>query len=340
MSDDNRPWTSKYSVSRFENICGHSDVVDFLMEAVAHPKQMLGNIIFYGPSGTGKTSLMNCVIDSVFGAESFGRDCTNDNRFVLRSNASDERCFVSVEQRLQKFVMCRNDECDRLGIKRIVALDEVDSMTPEAQSALQSLLATHAERVCFMMTCNDLSNNVIRPLQSECIALQVDYVSPDDMAIMALRVAKAESIRCTPDGIDALLLAANGDVRRMLNDYQAIACANDNFVDEAAVLAVSHAPPRISVLQVLKKCLANDFRGALSLARHLVEAVGYDVSDIITTMYSVIINNSLFQQGDERKMLHFQSVLSETMVLAAKQQATTRTLSGILAKMCSDHSSQ
>lgn len=333
-SFDNRPWTSKYAVTRFEHICGHRDVVEFLQEAVAHQQQMLGHIIFYGPSGTGKTSLMNCVINEVFGVKNFGRDCTRDSKFVLRSNASDERCIVTVENRLQKFVMCRNEECERRGIKRIVALDEVDSMTPEAQSALQCLLAAYRDRVCFMMTCNDISNNVIRPLQSECIALHVDNVSADDMAIMALRVAQLEGVKCTQEGIDALLLAANGDVRRMLNDYQAVACANNNLLDENAVLSVSHAPPRVAVLQVLRRCVDNDFCGALLLARHLVEAVGYDVSDILTTMYTVVLNDALFLNGDERKMLHCQSVLCDTMIVAAKQQATTRTLSGVLAKMC------
>jgi DNA polymerase III delta prime subunit len=331
---DNRPWTNKYAVQSFEDICGQREVVELLEEALSHQQQMLEHIILYGPSGTGKTSLMNCIIERVFGAANFGVDCTRNNRFVLRSNASDERCFDSIESKLLKFVRCGNEECERRGVKRIVALDEVDSMMPEAQSALRSLLTQCRDRVCFIMTCNDIGNNVIRTLQSECMALHVGQVSANDMALMALKIAQREGVRCTQAGIDALLLGANGDVRRMLNDYQAIVSASGNVLDENAVLAISHAPPQVAVLQVLKECIDGRFISAQRLARHLVEAVGYDVSDILTTMYSVVVNDETFAQGDERKLLHFQSALCDTMILSAKQQATTRTLSGLLAKIC------
>jgi hypothetical protein len=88
------------------------------------------------------------------------------------------------------------------------------------------------------------------------------------------------------------------------------------------------------VLQVLKECAERRFLSALQLSRHMVEAIGYDVSDILTTMYSVVVSDSFFLDGDERKMLHFQSALCNTMIVSAKQQATTRTLTGLLAKLC------
>ncbi len=331
---DNRPWTNKYAVTSFDNICGHQEIVTLLKEMSADQPEKLGHIIFYGPSGTGKTSLMNSMIEHNFGAKNFGTDQTKNSRYVLRSNASDERCFDDVENILLKFAMCRNEECEKRRLKRIVALDEVDSMTPEAQSALQCLLTQFENRICFIMTCNDLSNNVIRPLQSKCMALHVNQVSANDMAMMALRVAHQENIHCTEAAIDALLLAANGDVRKMLNDFQSVASANEQIITEAAVLAVSHAPPRIALLQVLKECAQGKFISALQLTRHLVETVGYDVSDILTTMYSIVVSDKEFLEGDERKMLHFQSALCDTMIISAKQQATVRTLSGILVKLC------
>jgi len=331
---DNRPWTNKYAVTSFDNICGHQEIVALLKEMLADPQEKLGHIILYGPSGTGKTSLMNCIIEHVFGAKNFGVDQTKNNRYVLRSNASDDRCFDDVENILLKFAMCCNEECEKRKLKRIVALDEVDSMTQEAQSALQCLLSQFENRVCFIMTCNDISNNVIKPLQSKCMALHVNQVSANDMALMALRVAQQENIRCTEAGVDALLLAANGDVRKMLNDFQSVAAANKGELTEASVLAVSHAPPRIALLQVLKECMQGRFFSALQLSRHLVETVGYDISDILTTMYSIVVNDQEFLQGDERKMLHFQSALCDTMIVSAKQQATARTLSGLLAKLC------
>lgn len=331
---DNRPWVNKYAASSFQDICGHQELVSLLQESLIKQKEMLDHIIFYGAAGTGKTSLMNCVIDFVFGKTNFGVDQTKNNRFVLHSNASDERCFDAVQSKILKFVMCRNEECEKRNIKRIVALDEIDSMTPEAQSALQCILSQYRDRVCFVMTCNDISNNVSRPLQSECMALHVDQVGANDMALMVLKIASKEGVQCTKEGINALLLAANGDVRRMLNDFQSVAFANNNLLTEEGVMAITHAPPKLAVLQVLKECIDGHFINALKLSRHLVESVGYDVSDILTTMYSVIVTESIFLDGDERTMLYFQSALCDTMIISAKQQATTRTLSGLLAKLC------
>lgn len=331
---DRRPWTVKYMVQTFDDVCGHAAIVRFLKQSLANPTPLLGHFIFYGPCGSGKTSLMNCCIEQVFGKSNFGRDCTNDSNFVLRSNASEERCLDDVTKRLKTFAAYQSQESVRKRVRRIVALDEVDSMKEDAQAALHALITQYGDSVCFMMTCNDLSNNLIQPLCSKCVTLHIDAVSSTDMAVMVLKIAERERIECTKEGIEALLLAANGDVRHMLNDFQAAVASNDGRLTESAVLAINHAPPKLAVLRVLEKCRAKELAAAIRLSRHLVEQVGYDVSDVITTMYECVVGDSMFLDGDPRLTMSYQDILKDVMIMATKQKATAITLHGVIAKMC------
>jgi len=350
----NQTWTNKYQVRHLADVCGHGPTIQYLAEMLTKPDKLLCNMIFYGESGTGKTTLMNCIIEHSFGADNFGRDCTADPDFVLRTNASNERCFVSVEKKMRSFIERSSQECTARGLKRIIALDEVDSMTTEAQGALQCLVEKHSDRICFLLTCNDIVNNVSRPLQSKCVALHLDRVDPNSMALLVLRIAEAERITVTRAGVDALVLAANGDVRRMLNDYQAVYCIDSIMRDDDArlqetrtavlteetVFSISHTPSSVAILHVLDVCVLRDFRGAMTLVRNLVESTGYDVSDIITLMYHLVVTNKLFVCAqDERVLLHFHGVLCASMVLATKQQASVRSLGGIIANLCRHQSS-
>lgn len=333
-NNDLRPWTLKYTTRCFDDLCGHQTQVDLMKRSIRDQKGLLKNFIFYGPCGSGKTSLMNCCIEEIFGEKSMGRDCTRDTNFVLRTNASEERCLDNVKTKLKTFAEYRSSESARLKVKRIVALDEVDSMKEDAQTALHSLISEYSDTVCFMMTCNDLTNNLIQPLCSKCTTIHVGSVGVDDMALMVLKIAERENISCTKQGISALLLAAHGDVRHMLNDFQAASAAYDGKLTEEAVLAINHAPSRIHVLRVLEQCLKKSLKSALKLSRHLVEKIGYDVSDILTTMYHCVISERVFLDGDPRVLLKFQDILKQVMITAAKQKATVRTLHGVIARMC------
>ena len=96
----------------------------------------LPNLLFYGPPGTGKTSTILAAARDLFG------DIYKQR--ILELNASDERGISVVRDKVKRFSQLtasgKRPDGRPCPPYKIVILDEADSMTRDAQSALRYLI--------------------------------------------------------------------------------------------------------------------------------------------------------------------------------------------------------
>ena len=99
------------------------------------------SMIFYGSPGTGKTSCSRIIADS----EKF--DC-------ISINASLDKGMKCVKENIAPFTTAMSFYQQQ----KIVFLDEVDAMLPEAQESLRCLIEQCNATCRFILTANKLSN--------------------------------------------------------------------------------------------------------------------------------------------------------------------------------------
>lgn len=113
-------------------------------------------MLFYGPPGTGKTSTILALARQLFGPDLF-------KSRVLELNASDERGISVVREKIKTFARetpRHNPGVASDGISypcppyKLVILDEADSMTQDAQSALRRIMETYSRITRFCLVCN------------------------------------------------------------------------------------------------------------------------------------------------------------------------------------------
>ena len=171
-------------------------------------KKNFPNLLFYGPSGTGKTSTIIAMAKEIY-KEKY-------NLMVLELNVSDNRNIQVVRKIIKEFASCRT--LFNSGYKLII-LDEVDSMTNDAQFCLRRIMETYCENVRFCFICNFVGK-IIPAIQSRCSKFKFSNLNIDQISSRLDAIMKEEEIAINPKILDVIMVYCNGDMRKILNYIQ------------------------------------------------------------------------------------------------------------------------
>ncbi|CAK9207007.1 unnamed protein product [Sphagnum troendelagicum] len=313
--DYDLPWVEKYRPHRVSDIVGNQDVVARL-QVIAQGGNM-PNLIFSGPPGTGKTTSILALAHELLGP-SF-------KEAVLELNASDDRGIDVVRNKIKMFAQKKVTLPP--GRHKIVLLDEADSMTGGAQQALRRTMEIYSNTTRFALACN-LSSKIIEPIQSRCAVVRFARLTELEILDRLLRVVEAEKVPYVPEGLEAVVFTADGDMRQALNNLQAT-YSGFQFVNQDNVFKVCDQPHPLLVLSIVKHTLNENIDDAYVGLKQLYD-LGYAASDIITTLFRVVKN---YDMPEFLKLEYIREVGFAHMRIADGVGSLLQ-LSGLLAKLC------
>jgi replication factor C small subunit len=262
-------WIEKYRPQTLEDIVGQETVVERLESYVA--RNDLPHLMFSGQAGIGKSTAALAIARDLYG------DDWEEN--FLELNASDQRGIDVVRERIKTFARSSFGGYDY----RIIFLDEADSLTSDAQSALRRTMEQFSNNVRFILSCN-YSSQIIDPIQSRCAVFRFSPLGDEAVAEQIRSIAETEDIEVTEDGIDALVYAADGDMRKAINGLQAAAVTGD-VVDEEAVYAITSTARPEEIEEMVTEALDGDFLAARSTLDELLTDEGIAGGDVIDQLH-------------------------------------------------------
>ena len=179
-------------------------------------------MLFYGPPGTGKTSTILALAKELYGPELM-------KSRVLELNASDERGISIVREKVKDFARTQLTNPPP-GYKsrypcppfKIIILDEADSMTQDAQSALRRTMETYSKITRFCLICNYVTR-IIDPLASRCSKFRFKSLDQGNARRRLEAIAQLEGVAVEDGAIDALIKCSEGDLRKAITFLQSAA---------------------------------------------------------------------------------------------------------------------
>ena len=242
------------------------------------------HMLFYGPPGTGKTTCALAICRQLFGPELF-------KQRVLELNASDERGISVVRNKIKGFASTAVG-APAPGYPsppyKILILDEADSMTTDAQSALRRTMETHSKVTRFFILCNYVSR-IIEPIASRCAKFRFKPLGQEVMSERLRFVAEKERLTLG-DGAEAAAAAVSGgDLRKAITLLQSAArLFGSDVITGKDITSVAGAVEEADVLKIIDSCQKNKYDDAMRIADAVLKD-GFPALQLVSQLAEAIV---------------------------------------------------
>ena len=228
------------------------------------------NLIFYGPAGTGKTTLAKLIVNNL-------------NCDYLYINASDERGIETIRDKVSGFASTASFKS-----LKVVILDEADFLTIQAQASLRNVIETFSRTTRFILTCNYVER-IIDPLQSRCQVLKVIPPSKGEVAAHIAGIMEQEGVLFEREDLKTIVNQYYPDLRKCLNTIQ-LSTQDQKLVIDKSILVSSNY-----MVQVIKE-LKNTKPNWRNIRQIIANANVQDFEELYRYLYD---NASVYADGKE-----------------------------------------
>ena len=226
---ENTLLNERYRPDNLDNYVGNSNLKSTLAKQLS--QNDIQNYLFYGPAGTGKTTLAKLIVNNL--------DC--DSLYI---NASDERGIETIRDKVSGFASVAS-----IKPLKVVILDEADFLTIQAQASLRNVIETFSRTTRFILTCNFVER-IIDPIQSRCQTFKIVPPTKKEVAVHVTGICDKENIGYEIPSIGKLVNKYYPDIRKMLNTVQASTVDGHLQLDDSLLVSSSYMN---SVLDELKQ---------------------------------------------------------------------------------------
>ena len=306
MTEKKKPWILKYKPKIFDDFVYHDNIVNIIKNSLTN----LPHIIFYGPNGVGKTCLIKIIINSIYRPHTIRRN-------VLQLSAADQRGIGVVRKEIKAFAkqsVYLNEGCFKL-----VILDEVDSMSFEAQSALRRIMETYSKTTRFCFICNSI-NKVSNPIVSRCVKFLFKRIPKEYIEKRLMYIAKSENLsKIKLNVISKICEISNGDLRKSINLFEMLSNSSENLNDLTNDL--DYLTGKIDdelINRLLNVIIDRNFDKILDFIFDIFYQ-GYSPKDILSSIFKNILENDEISDNKKIKIFKYLSSTDKSISIGGDQ---------------------
>ncbi|PPD90823.1 hypothetical protein GOBAR_DD12244 [Gossypium barbadense] len=246
-------WVDKYRPKTLAQVVVHEDIAQNLTKLVT--EQDCPHLLFYGPSGSGKKTLIMALLRQIFGPSAEKVKVENRNWKIdagsrtidleLTTLASTNHVELSpsdvgLQDRyiVQEIIkeMAKNRPIDTKGKKgfKVLVLNEVDKLSREAQHSLRRTMEKYSASCRLILCCNS-SSKVTEAIRSRCLNIRINAPSAEQIVKVLEFIGKKEGLQL-PSGFAARIAEkSNRNLRRAILSFETCRVQQYPFTSNQAI---------------------------------------------------------------------------------------------------------
>lgn len=197
----------KYKPTSAKEAFFHRDILKLLQ--IMSEDDAIPHIIFYGPSGSGKKTIVSIFLEMIFGKYA---NKTKNVQYKVPGSGSKVTTEVVKQSNYHIVIEPKNNNSDRyiihnivkeyakhIGVFRksrsfkVVLINNIDNLSYSGQTSLRRTMETFNEKCRFIMWCKSLSK-VIKPLQSRCVCLRIPTPTNHELFQYMMKISVLEGM--------------------------------------------------------------------------------------------------------------------------------------------------
>jgi hypothetical protein len=174
-------------------LIGQEESLELLEKVLDDPP----HLFFSGGYGSGKTTLLQEFLSAYFRKKGM----KPNHESILWLSSEQDRGIHCVRQSVAEFV--RHTSATP-GIYRWIIADDADSLPIISQQALRRPMETHSHTTRFIF-CSRHSSDLIQPLQSRCMNIELDTISPFVLVDHFLKEIGSKNLTFSPNSFSVFM---------------------------------------------------------------------------------------------------------------------------------------
>lgn len=225
----------KYRPTSIDEMFFHKDMVNLLN--VMSKDESIPHIIFYGPDGSGKKTMIKLFLELLFDKTVHK---TKDTSYRVVGSGNKITIEKVKQSNYHIVIDPKNNNFDRYLIHdivkeyakrkslnifktkrafKVVLINNLDGMSYYAQTSLRRTMERYNDKCRFIMWCKSLSK-VINPLQSRCICLRIPSPNNYDLFQYVFKISVYEKIFLDMKQYIEIVERSGGNIKKALWDLE------------------------------------------------------------------------------------------------------------------------
>ncbi|KAH6671451.1 P-loop containing nucleoside triphosphate hydrolase protein [Halenospora varia] len=342
-----QPWVEKYRPKNLSDVTAQDHTITVLQRTLQSSNVSPTHALLR-PPGTGKTSTVLALAKELYGPELI-------KTRVLELNASDERGISIVREKVKDFARMQLSNpstayraqypCPPY---KIIILDEADSMTQDAQSALRRTMETYSKITRFCLICNYVTR-IIDPLASRCSKFRFKSLDQGDARKRIEEIAEKEGVSLEDGVAETLVRCSEGDLRKAITFLQSAArlvgAVGVNKDEDEDAMDIDEKKKSVTVKSIeeiagvipdttidsLVQAIQPQSKGLVyeKVAKVVTDMVadGWSATQVVTQLFQSILYNELIPDIQKNKITIVFSEVDKRLVDGSDEHLTILDLS-------------